>query len=433
MQLLRLMQNYFPPPVLDLLQQTGQAAADLNLKVYLIGGSIRDLLLPHRAFDWDIDLVVENQGEEARAEALARELQSRLGGQLQVFKQYGTAKLGKFKPDERLQLDIATARTESYAYPGANPEVAFSDLHADLDRRDFSVNALAIALLPDNFGQLIDYFEGYHDLQHRHLRTLHPDKFREDPVRAWRACRLEQALDFQIESETAELIADTMKSGLFDGFCSARIRVELRKVLSFDDPIPCLLRLSELGVLRCLDPHLKLNETLLDALNRLEQWQPWFAEAHDAWAAPLCLLLEAVPLEKRPALLPKLELNQHQLRSWLAFEQKSQTYLQNDWSKMPPSAIYAALKAIPDLTLWLWLARYPESPLALTIERYWLEWRNLKPFLTGHELKQWLKPGPHMRALLNELLRARLDGETHSHDDEMTLAQKLIQQRQEVL
>jgi len=426
MQLLRLMQNYFPPAVLDLLQQTGQSAAELQLKVYLIGGSIRDLLLPHRAFDWDVDLVVENHG----AEALGRALQSRLGGQLQVFKQYGTAKL---KLDERLHLDIATARTESYAYPGANPEVAFSDLHADLDRRDFSINALAIALLPDDFGQLIDYFEGYQDLQHRRLRTLHADKFREDPVRAWRACRLEQTLSFQIASETAELIANTMKSGLFDGFCSARIRAELRKVLSFDDPIPCLLRLAELHVLRCLDPHLELNESLLDALNHLEQWQPWFAEAHDAWAAPLCLLLEAVPDEKRADLLPKLELNQHQLRSWLAFEKESREFLHKNWQALPPSAIYSALKAIPELTLWLWLARYPESPLALAIERFWLEWRNTKPFLTGHELKQWLKPGPHMREILNELLRARLDGDTHSREDEMTLAQKLSQQRQEVL
>lgn len=426
MQLLRLMQSYFPASVLDLLQQTGQCAAELNLKVYLIGGSIRDLLLPHREFDWDVDLVVEQQG----AEALGRELQARVGGQLQVFKQYGTAKL---KLDERLHLDLATARTETYAYPGANPEVTFSDLHADLDRRDFSINALAIALLPGEFGQLIDYFEGYQDLQHRRLRTLHPDKFREDPVRAWRACRLEQALSFQIEVKTASLISETLQSGLFDGFCSPRIRAELRKVLSFADPIPCLLRLDELHVLRCLDPHLELNETLLGALNRLEQWQPWFAEAHDAWAAPLCLLLEAVPLEKRASLLSKLELNQHQLQAWTTFERESENYFHRDWQSPPPSEMAAALKQIPDLTLWLWLARFPESPLAQAIEKFWLEWRQIKPFLTGHELKQWLKPGPQMRQILNRLMQARLDGETHSRQDEMALAQKLSLQTHEVI
>jgi len=420
------MQAYFPAEVLELLHHVGESAAALDLRVFLIGGSIRDLLLPHREFDWDIDLVVEHRG----AEALGQEMQRRCGGQLQIFEQYGTAKL---KFDQRLHLDIATARTETYAHPGANPKVSFSDLHADLIRRDFTINAMAIALLPGEFGELIDYFNGYQDLEHRLLRTLHENKFREDPVRCWRACRLQHALSFQIESQTAQLISETMQTGIFDRFFSPRIRTELRKVLSFADPLPSLLALEALNVLRCLDPELRLNENLLGALNRLEQWEPWFAEAHDQWAAPLCLLLEALSVPRRAELIPHLELNQHQVRSWEAIVVQTEKMLALNWKTLKPHQVYQTLKPIPDLTLWFWLARFPESELAQAAEYFWGELRLSKPEISGHDLKTILKPGPQMREILEKLHHFRLDGLVHSKEEEFALAQKWAQELKEVL
>jgi tRNA nucleotidyltransferase (CCA-adding enzyme) len=426
MKLTHAMQSYFPAEVLTLLHRSGELAAELDLKLWLIGGSIRDLLLPERPFDWDVDLVVETGGTAD----IVRRLQAESGGQLQLFKQYGTAKL---KFENGLHLDFATARTEFYPHPGANPEVAFSDLHADLDRRDFSVNALAVNLLPTAFGELTDYFQGYQDLQHRRLRALHADKFREDPVRAWRACRLEYSLGFRLEPETADWITTTLNSGLFDGFCSARIRTELRKILSFPDPVPALLRLEALGVLRCLDPELRLNDTLLSALNQLEQWQDWFAEAHDRWAAALCLLLEAIPAPRRLALIPALELNQHQQATWEAFVRQTPVYRETPWPGLSRSEIYAQFKNIPELTLWLWLARFPESPLAQAIELYWQELRHIKPPLSGHDLKALIPPGPHIRRVLNALHRACLDQHITTPAQAWDLAHTLISQPCEVL
>lgn len=420
MKLLHAMQTYFPAEILALIQHAGEMATDLGLKVFLIGGSIRDLLLPQREFDWDIDLVVENEG----AERLGFELHRHYGGQFQTFPQYGTVKL-QITPG--LSLDIATARTETYPYPGANPQVCFSDLHADLERRDFTVNAMAIALEPDKFGQLIDYFNGYYDLQHRLLRTLHANKFREDPVRSWRACRLEYALNFRIETETEAYISTTMESGLFDGFYTPRIRAELRKILSFKDPLPVLLRLEELSILRCLDPDLSLNETLLTVLNQLEQWHSWFATAQDAWLAPLFLLLASLPPVKRGLLIKKLELNQYQHRAWETFIYLSEEYRHTNWSALRRSEIYERLEKLPHLTLWLWLARFPDTPLAIAIELFWCELRTLKPRISGHDLKQWLKPGPQMRRVLRELHRLRLDGEINTYQEEQIFAQRLSQ------
>jgi tRNA nucleotidyltransferase (CCA-adding enzyme) len=426
MQLTHAMHSYFPSEVFEILKITGEQAFKLGLQVYLIGGSIRDLLLPQREFDWDIDLVVEHRG----AEDLGRALQAQLGGQLQHFSQYGTAKL---KLSQKLQLDIATARTEHYAYPGANPEVSFSDLHADLDRRDFSVNALAIALQPGSFGALIDYFDGYSDLQHRHLKALHKDKFREDPVRCWRACRLAHALDFRIEPQTLEWLHTTMKSGIFNGFFSARIQAELYKVLSFKDPIPCLLQLQELQILNCLEPELELDGFLLTALNRLENWQPWFTELHESWSAPLLLLLTKLTPATQLKLIPQLGLKQNHLQAWRTQQELGSSYFNIPWRKLKPSQIHAHFKSIPPLTLWLWLACYAESDLAFAIDLFWTKLRSIKPLISGNHLKEWISPGPQMRILLAVLLSAQLDGEIASAEAALNLAQKWIHQNKEVL
>lgn len=160
--------------------------------VYLVGGAVRDLLLG-RADRADIDVVVE--GEIAPIVAA-------LGGEARAHERFGTAKvrLGD------LEADLATARAESYAHPGALPEVRPATLDEDLARRDFSINAMAVPLGEDP--RLIDPHGGRGDLERRALRVLHERSFVDDPTRVVRAARYAARLGFELEPETARLSRD---------------------------------------------------------------------------------------------------------------------------------------------------------------------------------------------------------------------------------
>lgn len=160
--------------------------------VYLVGGAVRDLLLGHgRA---DIDLVVEGD-----ATALA----SRLGGEVVEHERFATAKARLGEHD----VDIATARAETYPHPGALPEVEpTAGIAADLARRDFTINAMAIPLRRE--AELIDPHRGRTDLESGLLRILHPSSFEDDPTRALRAARYAARFGFKLEPDTADLLSE---------------------------------------------------------------------------------------------------------------------------------------------------------------------------------------------------------------------------------
>ena len=164
--------------------------AATQIPAYLVGGAVRDLLLGRERAD--IDVAVEGEvGELAR----------RLGGEVRAHERFGTAAVRV----EGLEVDLAATRTETYAHPGALPEVRPASLAEDLARRDFTVNAMAVPLVGDP--ELIDPHRGIEDLQRGELRVLHPRSFEDDPTRAVRAARYAARYGFALERSTAELIS----------------------------------------------------------------------------------------------------------------------------------------------------------------------------------------------------------------------------------
>jgi tRNA nucleotidyltransferase (CCA-adding enzyme) len=161
--IVKIMEERLPAGVLGLLKNIGRKAGELGLQAYAVGGFVRDLLLRNENFD--IDLVVEGDGIR-----LARALAEEGRGELRVHKRFGTATL---QLSDRYRLDLATARLEYYEHPAALPRVEHSSIKLDLYRRDFTVNALAIHLNPDHFGELLDFFGGQKDLKERVIRVLH--------------------------------------------------------------------------------------------------------------------------------------------------------------------------------------------------------------------------------------------------------------------
>ncbi|MEA3485822.1 MAG: CBS domain-containing protein, partial [Candidatus Aerophobetes bacterium] len=200
--LTHLLEKKVPRRILHLLRRTGEIAQQMDYKVFIVGGFVRDLLLG--IDNLDIDLVVEGEGI-----AFANELAKKTGVKLlKKHRGFGTATLTL--PDD-FKLDIATSRREFYPGPAVLPEVEPASLYEDLWRRDFTLNAMAIDLNSLSPGRLIDFFGGKRDIRERKVRVLHQRSFVEDPTRVFRAIRFEQRYGFTIEEKTQQLIKDVLK------------------------------------------------------------------------------------------------------------------------------------------------------------------------------------------------------------------------------
>jgi tRNA nucleotidyltransferase (CCA-adding enzyme) len=255
-----------PQPLLNLLQEAGHEATRIGCSLYIVGGFVRDLLLEIPSLD--VDLVVEGD-----AIALAEAMQARHGGRVHSHRRFGTANWmieGAIAGIER--LDFVTARTEFYRHPTALPEVEQSSIRQDLHRRDFTINTLAICLDSDRFGDLLDFYGGYHDLQARRIRVLHSLSFIEDPTRILRAIRLEQRLDFQIGRRTLEHLKNAID--LIPRVTADRVFSEIEYTLKEVRPEKALLRLNELGVLAAIQPQLYADAWFADHCEQLRTELP---------------------------------------------------------------------------------------------------------------------------------------------------------------
>ncbi|NTV28486.1 MAG: CCA tRNA nucleotidyltransferase [Candidatus Omnitrophica bacterium] len=219
------------------LRLAGGLAAERGLRVFLVGGAVRDLLLGRPSLD--IDVVVEGDGI-----AFARVWAGRTGAALRTHPRFGTAVLER--PDGT-RFDVVTARREAYSRPGALPEVHPGTLTEDLYRRDFTINAMAVSILPSNCGELHDELGGLGDLRRGVVKVIHANSFVDDPTRILRAIRYEQRFSFHLSEPTREALKEALQEDSFASIAPVRYWNEFRRILEEEDPLPALKRLYELG------------------------------------------------------------------------------------------------------------------------------------------------------------------------------------------
>ena len=282
-------------PVFDYI---AQAAKSLELETYVIGGYVRDFLL-ERDKAKDIDVVAVGSGIDL-ANKVAELLPNK--PKVQIFKTYGTAML-KFKD---LEIEFVGARRESYVAHSRNPLVDSGTLQDDQNRRDFTINAMAISLNASDFGSLLDPFEGIADLENKVIRTpLDPDiTFSDDPLRMMRAIRFSSQLNFEIEPESLASIARNAKR--IQIISKERVVDELNKILLSDKPSIGLRLLYETGLLPFILPELadlqgveqikgqKHKDNFYHTLQVVDNiskttdklWLRWAALLHDIGKAP---------------------------------------------------------------------------------------------------------------------------------------------------
>ncbi|KQB42212.1 tRNA nucleotidyltransferase [Flavobacterium daejeonense] len=240
-------------PIFEIISQ---ASKELNIDSYVIGGFVRDLILS-RDFKKDIDIVAVGSGIE-----LALKVSDLLPKKpkVQVFKNYGTAML-RFEDTE---IEFVGARKESYTRDSRNPIVENGTLEDDQNRRDFTINALALSLNESNFGDLLDPFDGLKDMERKILKTpLDPDiTYSDDPLRMMRAIRFATQLNFEIEEKSLQSITNNAER--INIISGERIVDELNKILATDKPSIGFLLLYKTGLLDILLPE-------LTALNQVEE------------------------------------------------------------------------------------------------------------------------------------------------------------------
>ncbi|MDR2612236.1 MAG: CBS domain-containing protein, partial [Deltaproteobacteria bacterium] len=275
-----LMRERLPRDVFAMLRELGEEADGFGTGLYLVGGTVRDLIMlkPIR----DLDLTVTGElGPFVKAQA------ARLKGELRTHPRFKTATLSL---PGGVKLDFSSARVEYYEYPGALPVVRHASIQLDLQRRDFTVNSLAVSLAHSDFGKLLDYYRGYQDVKDGLIRVLHSLSFVEDPTRAFRALRFERRLGFRISKMTAGLIGNAVSGGFMKNLSLRRLMAELRLICEEDDPGAIFERMSGFGLLKSFTPDLRVTRRHLELFRNVGRVRDWYRLTFASRFSPMWLV-----------------------------------------------------------------------------------------------------------------------------------------------
>jgi len=439
--LLSTLQNRLEPAIWTLLQTVTTAAQERGWNLYLVGGGVRDVLLTsdrEPLLLQDIDLVVDgyhrsaDTGAGVELAAVIKEMHPQVS--VTIHGEFQTAALTWHQDPVlgNMLMDIATARTEFYPYPAANPQVEASSIRQDLYRRDFTINALAVRLtLPkrgefSRKGDLLDFFGGLLDLRSRQIRVLHANSFIEDPTRIYRAVRFAVRLDFTIESQTEDYIRYAIGSGIYEKFrtsqsqtpaLSTRLRAELKYILQSNYWKPALRMLDRLKALTCIHQDLSLTPASVGEIRCVSKWLTLFEpKVSEHWLIRLETLISDLSLTERIVVAENLQLSKESLQRLENLEAWS-TELSTCLSQAErDSQIYQLLRPHKLLQLILFAAKSNRHNRQ-KIWQYIARLSKAKPLLNGNDLKTLgFKPGPLYKQILDDVLDLTLDNQISDRD-----------------
>jgi tRNA nucleotidyltransferase (CCA-adding enzyme) len=407
-----LLKDRFPAKVYAVLKAAGEVADGMGMNVYLVGGSVRDLLLGQA--NLDIDLVVEGEGI-----LFAKQLSTHLHARSRFHPRFGTAQI----IHDGLKLDVATARTEYYESPAALPKVETSSIKKDLYRRDFTINTLAVKLNRKDFGTLIDFFGGQRDLKEKTVRVLHNLSYVEDPTRAFRAVRFAERFGFKLSKHTANLIKSAIKMDLFEKLSGSRLYEELLIAFQETNPVKTLKRLSDYDLLKVIHRNLVFDENLEGILSSMYETLAWYSllyleEKADAGVLYLTALLSRLTGQDRQEALIRLsappKLQGIILRGILESEE-----ILRQLPAYDPAKLYHLLAQKSIETILFSMAVSSDVQKKKDISHFLVDLRKVKISLKGSDLKKLgIRQGPLYACILKELLDEKLRGSLVSEEDE---------------
>ena len=416
-----ILKERLPRKIIDRLKSFGHVADMLGYNAYLVGGLVRDVLL-HRE-NFDVDIVIEGDGIE-----FAHEYAKYYEARVRSHKKFGTAVL--IFPDG-FKVDVATARMEYYESPGSPPVVQTSSLRMDLYRRDFTINTLAIKLNKREFGTLIDYFGGQRDIKEKVIRVLHNLSFVEDPTRVFRAIRFEQRFGFKIGRLTLSLIKNAVKINALREISGHRLFIELKLILSESDPIKAIERMNEFNLLQYISPKIVYTEKLKRLLEEIKNVIGWYRllyleESFEPWKVYWYGLTSPLESKEFAKLMEFMGLVDNksmvvvsQRRKLLDLARSLHGFSGDNYE------LYTLLSPYDTEILLFLMAKTSDDRTRRLISLYFTKLKGTQVELTGKELiNLGMSPGPVFKRVFEEILKARLNQEIQSKQDELALVKQ---------
>ncbi|MFH1641103.1 MAG: CCA tRNA nucleotidyltransferase [Candidatus Omnitrophota bacterium] len=412
------------PELKGLMHLAARTASRNNMRAYLVGGFVRDLILGIRNLDSDI--VIEGDGVK-----FAEEFAKALKITPTCHRRFGTATC--VISGARLKVDIASARKEFYPRPGELPLVRAGTLQEDLKRRDFTINAMAISINKEDSGRLIDLYEGRNDLKQKRVRILHSLSFIDDPTRILRGIRFEQRYDFRMESETLKCLKEAAKLKMLDKISPQRIRDELVLILKEEHPIKDLKRIQELVGYSFIHPRLRLRPKAYNILSSIKNQIDWFKKKFPRhrepyfWLIYFMRLIWPLNVNDAKSICRKFVFRKGEERILLNYKnniRKISKKLQQP--KMKPSTIFSLLEPLTYEEVIFIKAAYKSSNIQKYIEEFFGIYNLRRISICGNDLKRLgIVPGPEYQKILKRVLNAKLDGMVKTEEEELALVKKI--------
>ena len=427
---LSILEGSLPTSTFTLLMAIADKASAIDMPLFLVGGSVRDMILHGESLCSDHDSAVQSKDAlvkdldmvvEGNAALLAFEVAKELSGEVLTYSQFGTATVKV----EGQRFDLATARQETYRRPGALPDVTPSSIHADLGRRDFSINAMAIALSGPQMGHIFDRHKGTQDLKLGLIRILHPRSFVDDATRILRAIRYEQRLHFDLEEGTHKLLLEAVEGGMLNTVSGDRIRRELELMLQEKHPHLLLSRCGDLGILRAIYPPLG-DGSCVKALEG--------PSGQDDPLAYLAALSFPLTSQEGEAFIHRLRMPSRWakiVRDTVAVQMKSGADPTNrpyiGEPGLSPGQLCSFLDQLSPTSIQVYACLSQSRPVRDSLKLYLSEMRHVTPFLSGRDIiSLGATQGPLVGEILRELKNARIEGRISTGEEEIQVANEYI-------
>lgn len=416
-----------PQELLDALDEISRFTGSANIKTYIVGGFVRDLLLGLP--NVDLDLVVEGD-----AVKLAQDLSKAISAKVVAHEEFRTATLIL----DDYQIDLAMAREEHYEQPGSLPVVQPADIRADLARRDFTINTMLIRLDGKHFGRFSDWHHGQADLKAARLRVLHGLSFIEDPTRIFRMIRFKHRLGFTIDDNAYRLIKSAVSRGFVNRLAGSRIFKELSPIFHELEPSAVLKELHGLGLFSPLHEDYAWDKKLDLRTYRLEeiiQWQkrklPDKSINYELlWLATLVGELDEKQQRSWGDRLDLAESTTKQMMEYIPQAKKLATQLTAMPVGQPPSLVAEKIRGYDAEVLMLACVFSVRDDVSRPIKLFLTQWQKVSSLISGRDLeKLGLEPGPAYSEILAAVRDARLDGEVNTKSEEIDLAKDLWQHK----
>ncbi|MGB1582206.1 MAG: hypothetical protein ACPHCI_00285 [Solirubrobacterales bacterium] len=387
---------------------------------YLVGGAVRDLMLGFAQFDFDI--VVEGEAAE-----LADHLVATIGGRTRKHDRFHTATF--YSDDGALSVDIATARTETYAKPGALPEVFPSDLEHDLVRRDFTVNAMALSIWNERLGELKEYPDASADLAARVLRVTHDMSFVDDPTRLFRLLRYGARLGFSAEPHTEDLARAAVESEAPSTVSGTRLGAELIDLLAERAALVAIDSMYALGLDRAVHPKFHADEYVAARV---------LSNLPDGVRQELVLLAlcaRSMDAESAKPWLRDLGLNQKDAAIVLEGITQAELVTVELSDDVSAAEVASALRRYHPETLCLAAGLPSTPPKYASMMREWLGDRSAGRLeISGADLRDaGIGEGPAIGKALSSTLDATLNGEVSGRQEQLEHALRIAREERETV